>query len=108
MFFPPAYAQSQGAIDGGAFQIVFLVGLIVLFYVMLIRPQRKRQKEHQSMVAALEKGDEIVTASGILGRITQIEDHYIHVNVASDVTLKMQRDAVRAVLPKGTLSGKTA
>ena len=107
MFVPLAHAQ-EGLADGGTFQIIFLVGLVVLFYMMLIRPQRKRQKEHQSMVSALEKGDEIVTASGILGRITQIEDHYIHVGVADGVTLKMQRDAVRAVLPKGTLSGKAA
>ncbi len=106
--FSVAHAQSQGTADSGMFQIIFLVGLVLLFYVMLIRPQRKRQKEHQNMVTALEKGDEIVTSSGILGSISQIDEHYIQVHVADNVTLKMQRSSVHAVLPKGTLSGRSS
>jgi preprotein translocase subunit YajC len=85
------------------FQILFLVGLFVLFYFIAIRPQRKRQKEHQQMVAALSKGDEIVTSSGILGKVTALDDNYMVINVANNVDLKFQRVHLHAVLPKGTL-----
>jgi preprotein translocase subunit YajC len=102
---PSAYAQSgQPAPAGGElFQIVFLVGLFVLFYFIAIRPQRKRQKEHAEMVAALSKGDEVVTSSGILGRITSLTDNYVVLNVSEKVDMKFQRVHIHAVLPKGTL-----
>ena len=107
MSFFIASAQAQGAgqpTQGeGMFQILFLVGLFVLFYFIAIRPQRKRQKEHQAMVAALEKGNEVVTTSGILGRITRLEDNFVVVQVADNVELKFQRSYINAVLPKGTL-----
>ena len=82
---------------------VFLVGLFVLFYFIAIRPQRKRQKEHAAMVAALNKGDEVVTTSGILGKVTSLDENYMVLNVANNVDLKFQRVHVHAVLPKGTL-----
>ena len=85
------------------FQIFFLIGLFVLFYVIAIRPQRKRQKEHANMVSALNKGDEVVTSSGILGKIARIEDNFVVVLVADNVELKFQRSYINAVLPKGTL-----
>ena len=105
MFFPSAHAQTaQSAPPGGKlFQIVFLVGLFVLFYFIAIRPQRKRQKEHAAMIAALNKGDEVVTSSGILGRITSLDDNYVVLNVADKVDLKFQRIHIHAVLPKVTL-----
>ena len=105
MFISSAYAQaSAGAPPGGEmFQIVFLVGLFVLFYFIAIRPQRKRQKEHAAMVAALSKGDEVVTSSGILGKITGLDDNYVVLSVSDKVDLKFQRIHVQAVLPKGTL-----
>lgn len=108
MFIAPAMAQSgQAAPPGGAeiFNILFLVGLFVLFYFIAIRPQRKRQKEHAAMVAALSKGDEVVTSSGILGKITGLDDNYVTINVSNNVDLKFQRVHVQAVLPKGTLKG---
>ncbi len=107
MLIPSAYAQApQGAAGGGElFQIVFLVGLFVLFYFIAIRPQRKRQKEHAEMIAALNKGDEVVTSSGILGRITGLDDNYVVLNVSEKVELKFQRVHIHAVLPKGTLKG---
>ena len=107
MLIPNAYAQApQGAPGGGElFQIVFLVGLFVLFYFIAIRPQRKRQKEHAEMISALNKGDEVVTSSGILGRITALDDSYVVLNVSEKVELKFQRVHVHAVLPKGTLKG---
>ncbi|MEM1188056.1 MAG: preprotein translocase subunit YajC [Pseudomonadota bacterium] len=105
MLIPSAYAQAaQPAPAGGElFQIFFLVGLFVLFYFIAIRPQRKRQKEHAAMIGALSKGDEVVTTSGILGRITSLSDNYIVLNVSEKVELKFQRVHVHAVLPKGTL-----
>ena len=84
-------------------QIFLMVGLFVLFYFMFLRPQRKRQKEHREMVAALNKGDEVVTTSGILGKIVKLEDNFLVLQVAEKVELKFQRSHVNAVLPKGTL-----
>ncbi|GAB5414442.1 MAG: preprotein translocase subunit YajC [Congregibacter sp.] len=105
MFISSAYAQTaQPAPAGGElFQIIFLVGLFVLFYFIAIRPQRKRQKEHAQMVASLEKGNEVVTSSGILGRITSLDENYVVLNVSEKVELKFQRIHIHAVLPKGTL-----
>lgn len=108
MFIASAHAQAgQAAPAAGAeiFNIVFLVGLFVLFYFIAIRPQRKRQKEHAAMVAGLNKGDEVVTSAGILGKITGLDDHYVVLSVANNVELKFQRLHIQAVLPKGTLKG---
>jgi preprotein translocase subunit YajC len=105
LFIASAHAQPAGQPPPGGelFQILFLVGLFVLFYFIAIRPQRKRQKEHAQMVAALNKGDEVVTTSGILGRITALDENYMVLNVADKVDMKFQRVHVHAVLPKGTL-----
>lgn len=104
-FVESAQAQTSAppAQGGEMFQIVFLVGLFVLFYFIAIRPQRKRQKEHAEMVAALEKGNEVVTSSGILGKITRLEENFVVLQVADNVELKFQRSYINAVLPKGTL-----
>lgn len=104
-FIANAHAQPAGqpAPGGEMFQIVFLVGLFVLFYFIAIRPQRKRQKEHAEMVSGLNKGDEVVTSSGILGKISRLEDNFVVLQVADNVELKFQRSYIGAVLPKGTL-----
>ena len=104
-FVASAHAQTAAAPPGGSdlFQIAFLVGLFALFYFIAIRPQRKRQKEHANMVAALGKGDEVITSSGMLGKIIKLEDNYVVLQVAEKVELKFQRSAISAVLPKGTL-----
>ncbi|MDX1504714.1 MAG: preprotein translocase subunit YajC [Spongiibacter sp.] len=105
-FISQAHAQAApaGAPPGGEmFQIGLLVLMFGLFYFIAIRPQRKRQKEHAAMVAALAKGDEVVTSSGILGKVTKIDDDYVVLSVADNVELKFQRVAIHAVLPKGTL-----
>jgi preprotein translocase subunit YajC len=81
----------------------FLVLLFAVFYFIAIRPQRKRQKEHASMVSNLQKGDEVVTSSGILGKVIRIEDDFVLLKVADNVELKFQKMSVHAVLPKGTL-----
>ncbi|QIB64082.1 preprotein translocase subunit YajC [Kineobactrum salinum] len=105
LFIASAHAQAEApaAPGGEIFQIVFLVGLFALFYFIAIRPQRKRQKEHAKMVGALSKGDEVVTSSGILGRVTSLDDNYMVLNVANNVDMKFQRVHVHAILPKGTL-----
>lgn len=105
LFIANAHAQTAADPAGGGemFQIFFLVGLFVLFYFIAIRPQRKRQKEHTEMVSALSKGDEVVTSSGILGKITKLEDNFVALQVSDSVELKFQRSHVSAVLPKGTL-----
>ncbi len=105
-FISQAHAQDaaqQAPAEAGIMQLVLLVGLFVMFYFIAIRPQRKRQKEHQELVANISKGDEVVTNSGILGKITKLEDDYLVLKVAENVELKFQKVAVHAVLPKGTL-----
>jgi preprotein translocase subunit YajC len=105
-FIADAYAQAatQPASQSSAImQMLFLGGLFVMFYFLAIRPQRKRQKEHATMVSALAKGDEVVTNSGILGKVTKVEDDYVALQVADNVELKFQKASVHAVLPKGTL-----
>ncbi len=105
LFIASAHAQTAGqpAQGGEMFQIFFLIGLFVLFYFIAIRPQRKRQKEHAEMVSGLNKGDEVITSSGILGKITRLEDNFVVLQVADNVELKFQRSYIGAVLPKGTL-----
>lgn len=105
MFIANAYAQDAGGQPAGAdlFQIGFLIVLFGLFYFIAIRPQRKRQKEHQEMVSALGKGDEVITSSGMLGKITGLDENYVTLTVTNNVELKFQRVHINAVLPKGTL-----
>lgn len=102
-----AHAQAQGAAHtppgGELINIGFLVVLFVVFYLIAIRPQRKRQKEHTEMLGNLEKGDEVVTSSGILGKVVKIEEEFVVLKVAENVDLKFQKIAIHAVLPKGTL-----
>lgn len=95
-----APAASQGA---GIFNFVIIGGLFLFMYFMIIRPQRKRQKEHQQLSDSLSKGDEIVLNSGMLGKIVSVDDAYITVKAADSVELRFQKAAVHAVLPKGTL-----
>ena len=104
-FISSAYAQAadQASSDAGFVQLALMVGLFVMFYFIAIRPQRKRQKEHDALIANLAKGDEVVTNSGILGKIVQLEERFLVLNVAEKVDLKFQRVAIHAVLPKGTL-----
>jgi preprotein translocase subunit YajC len=106
-FFAQAHAQNAASQPGGdpMISFAFMIGIFVLFYFIAIRPQRKRQKEHQEMLGALQVKDEVVTASGILGRITAIEQDFVVLKVADNVELKVQKWAVQNLLPKGTLKG---
>lgn len=96
-----ATPQSSG---GGSF-VIMLVVFIAIFYFMLIRPQTKQAKEHKSMLESLSKGDEIVTNGGMLGRVSKIGDNFISIEVAQNLEVKIQRQAVSTILPKGTMKG---
>lgn len=80
-----------------------LLLIFVVFYFMLIRPQTKRAKEHRAMLAALEVGTEIATAGGIIGKVTELGDNFVTVEIASNVLVKVQRSTISQVLPKGTI-----
>ncbi len=100
-----AWAEG-GAPAGQGDPLMGLLPLIILFavfYFMLIRPQMKRAKEHRKLVAELAKGDEVVTSGGVGGRITNVGDSFVTLEISEGVEIKLQKDAVTAVLPKGTL-----
>jgi preprotein translocase subunit YajC len=103
----PAYAQAAGAATQGDTLLTFLpmIAIFVVFYFLLIRPQQKKQKEARAMLDALEKGNEVVTAGGVLGRIVKIDEQYVTVEVAQNVQLVVQRGAISQLLPKGTIRG---
>jgi preprotein translocase subunit YajC len=104
-FINDAWAQAAPAQGGGASFIIMMVVFIAIFYFILIRPQSKQAKEHKAMIESLSKGDEIVTNGGILGRINKIGDNFISLEIAEDLEIKIQKHAVSAVLPKGTMKG---
>jgi len=103
-FISDAYAQGGGGSQGDpTISFVMLIVLFAVFYFLLIRPQQKRQKEHKAMVAAIAKGDEIVTNGGLLGKITKVGESFLTVEVATGLEVHVQRSAVGAVMPKGTI-----
>ncbi len=103
-FISDAFAEGAAAPQGDPIMgLLFPIGLVVLLYFFMIRPQVKRQKEHKKMVEALAKGDEVTTTGGLAGRITTLGDDFLTLEVADGVQLKIRRQAVEAVLPKGTL-----
>jgi preprotein translocase subunit YajC len=102
MFIKEAWAQAGGA--GGGYESMFLiVAMFAVLYFLMIRPQMKRAKEHKAMVEALQKGDEVVAAGGVLGRISKIGEGYVGLEIAPSVEIQVQRAAVQTILPKGTI-----
>ncbi len=99
-----AYAQAAGAAPGGdtLMGMLPIVLMFVVLYFLMIRPQMKKAKEHKTMLEALQKGDEVV-AVGILGRIQKITDNYLTLEIAPNVAIQVQKQAVTQLLPKGTL-----
>jgi len=87
----------------GTFSLVMVAAIFVLFYFMLIRPQNKRAKQHRELISKLKKGDEVVTAGGILAKVVSLDDQYVKVAIASGVEIMLQRGSVTTVLPKGTV-----
>lgn len=102
-FINNAWAQDAPPAGGGFMGLLPLILIFVVFYLFLIRPQMKQAKEHKQMVEALSKGDEIVTSGGVVGKITKIGESFIHVEIAPEIEIKVQRHAVSATLPKGTI-----
>ena len=89
--------------DGNLAQFLPIILMFVVLYFLMIRPQMKRQKEQKSMMEALGKGDEVVTAGGILGRITKVADGYLTIEISTGTEIVVQKNAVTTLLPKGTI-----
>ena len=106
MLITPAYAQAAAAPFGSDLMAFLpMVAIFVVFYFLLIRPQQKRAKETKTMLSALQKGDEVVTAGGIVGKISKLSEGYATVEIAPNVEITVQRSAITLMLPKGTIKG---
>ena len=105
-FITPAWAQAAtGGTSGTLMSVLPLVLIFVVFYFLLIRPQTKRAKEHREMVGKLATGDEVVTTGGILGRISEVSEHFVTLEVAANVAIRVQKFQVAQLMPKGTFKG---
>ncbi len=104
---PLARAAAAAPASSGSQLAPLLVmgGFIVVFYFLLIRPQQKKAKEHQTLISKLAPGDEVVTSGGLLGRITEVGEHFVTLEIADNVRVKVQRSQVNTLMPKGTLKG---
>lgn len=103
-FINSAYAQAEsGSQPSAIFNIIFFGGFALIFYFLIWRPQSKRAKEHKDLMSSLNKGDEVMTNGGILGKLNKVDENYIVLQISDNVEVKMQKSAVAAVLPKGTL-----
>ena len=102
MIISPAFAQAAPSGDPGYIGLLPIVLMLVLLYFLMIRPQMKRAKEQKQMIEALQKGDEVVTAGGVVGRITKLSDAYISLEIAPNMEINVQKSAVQVLLPKGT------
>ncbi len=99
-----AWAQGATAPASSPYSFMFMmVAFVIIFYFMLIRPQQKKAKEHQAMLSKLSAGDEIVTTGGILGRVVEVGDSFITLEIADSVRIKVQKAQVASLMPKGTL-----
>lgn len=104
-----AYAAADAAVNtaapasDGTFSIIMMVAMVAIFYLLLWRPQSKRAKEHRNLISGIQKNDEVVTSGGILGKVTQVEEKFLTISIAEGVDIKLQRSAISAVLPKGSL-----
>ena len=103
-FISPAYAD--GAVPGGPGvmgQLIMLGGFVLIFWLLIWRPQSKRAKEHKNLISGLNKGDEVVTTGGILGKVTNSTEEFVTLQVADNMELNFQKSSVAATLPKGTI-----
>ncbi len=105
-FIESAYAQQAGGTTGtgGGMQMMIFMGLFfVVFYFLLIRPQNKKAKEHRAMLGSLGKDNEVVTTGGILGKITDVSDSFVTLEIASGVSIKVQKTQIGGLMPNGTI-----
>jgi preprotein translocase subunit YajC len=105
VFINEAWAQTAAAPGADLWSMLPIMLMFIVLYFLMIRPQMKRAKEHKAMIDALQKGDEIVAAGGVVGSVTKISDNYVTMRIADNVEIRVQRPAVQLVLPKGTLKG---
>ena len=105
MLISPAFAQGipSGIPGAGYEQFIVIIGMFALLYFLMIRPQMKRAKEHKQMTEALQKGDEVVTTGGVLGKITRMGESYVSLEIAPNTEVQVQRSAIQTLLPKGTI-----
>ncbi|MDP2693299.1 MAG: preprotein translocase subunit YajC [Gallionella sp.] len=104
MFISNAYAEAAAPVQGaGIMDFLPLVVLVAVFYFFILRPQSKRAKEQKAMIEALQRGDEVVTGGGELGRISKVFEQYVGVELAENVEVTVQKSSIQAVLPKGTI-----
>ena len=103
MLINEAWAQAAAPAGGDLMSMLPILLMFIVLYFVMIRPQMKRAKEHKAMVDALQKGDEVVAAGGVLGRVTKVSENYVTLEIASNVEIRVQRPAIQVVLPKGTL-----
>ncbi len=105
LFISNAYAEGAAPAPqgGGIMEFLPLIALLAVFYFLILRPQQKRAKEHKTMMEALQKGDEVVTIGGILGKVTKVGDDNVGVEIADNVVVQVQKPAIQNVLPKGTI-----
>jgi preprotein translocase subunit YajC len=105
LFISNAYAEGAAPAPqgGGIMEFLPLIALLAVFYFLILRPQQKRAKEHKSMMEALQKGDEVVTIGGILGKVTKVADDNVGVEIADNIVVQVQKPAIQNVLPKGTI-----
>ena len=106
MLISNAYAQTAAAAAGPMDSVMQFLPIILMFavlYFLMVRPQMKKAKEHKALVEALAKGDEVITAGGMTGKITKVTDDFITVSIAENVEVQFQKSAISTVLPKGTL-----
>jgi preprotein translocase subunit YajC len=99
----PAFAQAAPSGDSGYIGLLPIVLMFVLLYFLMIRPQMKRAKETKQMIEALQKGDEVITAGGVVGRITRLGDAYLSLEIAPNIEISVQKAAIQVLLPKGTI-----
>ena len=98
-----AQAASGSASGPGLEGLILPIGLIIMLYFLMIRPQMKRQKEHKKLVESLSKGDEVQTEGGMMGKISDLDENFVKLEIAEGTLVKLRRSAVAAVMPKGTL-----
>jgi preprotein translocase subunit YajC len=103
MFISNAYAQGAGSPEQGFIAFLPMIAIFVIFYFLLIRPQQKRAKEQKAMIEALGKGDEVVSAGGIVGKVAKLNESYVTLEIANGVEINVQRNAITTLLPKGTI-----
>jgi preprotein translocase subunit YajC len=104
MFISNAYAEAAAAApDNGIMNFLPLIALVAVFYFLILRPQSKRGKEQKAMIAALQRGDEVVTAGGEVGSVSKVYEQYVGVEIATNLEVTVQKSAIQSVLPKGTI-----